>query len=133
MTSNDAYSEQLTPADDIELTVDPPTPPQQIEVIVHEDDGDVEVDVPQQLPPQQLPQPPQSPPQQQQFTTFERPKPKQPPPQQQQFFTFERPKSKQPPPQQPLPRAPIPPNSNSLVFTNYSAQNNPYMSNKYVS
>ena len=48
MTTNDAYSKKI----DHIMSVDTPSPTQHdIEVVVHEDDGDVEVDVPQQLPP----------------------------------------------------------------------------------
>lgn len=54
MTTNDAYSRVQIDDNVINLDkpIDTPSPTHhQIEVMIHEDDGDVEVDVPDQLPP----------------------------------------------------------------------------------
>ena len=53
MTTNDAYSTKLdNNVITVNKAIDTPAPTNhQIEVMIHEDDGDVEVDVPDQLPP----------------------------------------------------------------------------------
>ena len=52
MTTNDAYSKKSDNIISVNAQTDTPSPTNhQIEVMIHEDDGDVEIDVPDQLPP----------------------------------------------------------------------------------